>query len=141
MTSICRANDVGYVATVQMGTPPQNFNILMDSGSADLWVGAEGCQSQQGGDCGNHQFLGPQSSSTFVASNDQFEVQYGSGAVAGTLVTDNVNIAGLQLNTHTFGVALLESVQFSSDSVAFDGLMGLAQSVITVFFAKIYTSL
>ena len=23
----------------------------MDSGSADLWVGAEGCQSEDGGDC------------------------------------------------------------------------------------------
>ena len=46
-----RANDVGYIATVQMGTPPRDFRLLMDSGSADLWVGAEGCQSQAGGDC------------------------------------------------------------------------------------------
>lgn len=44
-------NDVGYVATVQMGTPPREFNLLMDSGSADLWVGAEGCISATGGDC------------------------------------------------------------------------------------------
>lgn len=34
-----------------MGTPPQDFLLLMDSGSADLWVGAENCQSQAGGDC------------------------------------------------------------------------------------------
>ena len=38
------ADDVGYIATVQMGTPPREFKVLMDSGSADLWVGAEGCQ-------------------------------------------------------------------------------------------------
>jgi len=44
-------NDVGYVATVQMGTPPRDFNILMDSGSADLWVGAEKCVSEVGSDC------------------------------------------------------------------------------------------
>lgn len=44
-------DDVGYVATIQMGTPPRAFNLLMDSGSADLWVGAEGCKSVTGGDC------------------------------------------------------------------------------------------
>jgi hypothetical protein len=42
---------VGYIATVQMGNPPRDFKVLMDSGSADLWVGAEGCQSVDGGDC------------------------------------------------------------------------------------------
>jgi hypothetical protein len=36
-------NDVGYIATIQIGTPPRNFKILMDSGSADFWVGADTC--------------------------------------------------------------------------------------------------
>ncbi|KAG2035907.1 aspartic peptidase domain-containing protein [Suillus americanus] len=124
------ADDVGYIATIQIGTPPQNFNILMDSGSADFWVGSESCQSQQG-TCGNHTFLGSRSSSSFVQSNQNFNVTYGSGAVAGVLCQDNVNMAGLQLNNHTFGVANEESVQFSADTVPFDGLMGLAQSILS----------
>ena len=45
-----QANDVGYIATVQLGNPPRDFKILMDSGSADFWVGAEGCKSVTG-DC------------------------------------------------------------------------------------------
>jgi hypothetical protein len=45
------AHDAGYIATIQMGTPPRDFKLLMDSGSADLWVGAEGCKSVTGGDC------------------------------------------------------------------------------------------
>lgn len=124
------ADDVGYIATIQIGTPPQNFNILMDSGSADFWVGSETCQSQQG-TCGNHTFLGSKSSSSFVQSNQNFNVTYGSGSVAGVLCQDNVNMAGLQLNKHTFGVANEESVQFSADTVPFDGLMGLAQSTLS----------
>ncbi|KIK96589.1 hypothetical protein PAXRUDRAFT_25008 [Paxillus rubicundulus Ve08.2h10] len=121
------ANDIGYVATIQIGTPPRDFKLLMDSGSADFWVGGENCQSQQG-DCGNHTFLGAQSSSSFVQRNQQFQVTYGSGEVQGVLCNDNVNIAGLALNNHSFGVATVESVQFASNTVSFDGLMGLAQS-------------
>ncbi|PPQ83461.1 hypothetical protein CVT25_007052 [Psilocybe cyanescens] len=125
------AQDVGYLATVQLGTPPRDFLILMDSGSADFWVGAENCQSEGGGDCGNHNFLGPQSSSSFVDTNAPFSVTYGTGDVSGDIITDDVSIAGLALNAHKFGVATSESVDFSSDQTPFDGLMGLAQSTLS----------
>ncbi|CCM04981.1 uncharacterized protein FIBRA_07179 [Fibroporia radiculosa] len=126
------ANDVGYVATVQIGTPPTDFKFLMDSGSADMWVGSENCTTEgttQG--CGNHTFLGPESSSSFVTIGKQFEVTYGTGQVEGVTCSDNVNIAGLALNNHTFGVANVESSDFSADDIPFDGLMGLAQSTLS----------
>ncbi|RDX57523.1 acid protease [Lentinus brumalis] len=125
------AQDVGYIATIQMGTPATDFKILMDSGSADLWVGSETCVSEAGGDCGNHQFLGPNGSSSFTNTNKQFEVTYGTGHVSGDIVTDDISIAGLALTGHTFGVANTESADFSDDSVPFDGLMGLAQSTLS----------
>jgi len=127
------ANDVGYIAVVQIGTPPKDFRILMDSGSSDLWVGATDCKDQQTGvACGNkHTFLGTTTSSSFVDTKKPFQVTYGSGAVAGTIVTDNVAVAGLKLDKHTFGASTLESVQFSGNDVDFDGLMGLAQSALS----------
>lgn len=102
----------------------------MDSGSADFWVGAEDCNANQGG-CGNHTFLGTQSSTSFVDTNKAFQVTYGSGAVAGDIVTDDVTVAGLALPKHTFGVATQETQDFASDAVPFDGLMGLAQSTLS----------
>lgn len=42
---------MGYIATVQIGNPPRDFRLLMDSGSADFWVGGEDCQAETGGDC------------------------------------------------------------------------------------------
>ncbi|KAF9490810.1 acid protease [Pleurotus eryngii] len=125
------SNDVGYLARVQMGTPPRNFELLMDSGSADLWVGAENCQSQAGGNCGNHNFLGPASSNTFKDTQKPFQVTYGTGEVQGSIVTDDISVAGLPLQAHTFGVATTESVDFSDNSTPFDGIMGLAQSTLS----------
>jgi len=122
--------DVGYLATIQMGTPPVNYLVLCDSGSADLWVASEACQSN-GGDCGQHQTLGSKSSSSFQASNTSFQVTYGTGAVAGAIIQDDVTIAGLTLKAHTFGVATEETVDFSADTVPFDGLMGLAKSALS----------
>lgn len=125
--------DVGYVATVQIGTPPRDFLILFDSGSSDFWVGAEDCQSQdatqQG--CGNHNFLGATSSSSFVDTGKPFSVTYGTGNVAGTIITDDIALAGLPLKGHSFGVATSESVEFSTDATSFDGLMGFAQSSLS----------
>jgi hypothetical protein len=43
--------DTSYVATIEMGTPPRSFHVLVDSGSADLWVGAEDCVSTSGTNC------------------------------------------------------------------------------------------
>lgn len=118
--------DIGYLATVQMGTPPQNYLILMDSGSADLWVASEDCT-----DCGQHQTLGTQSSSTFTDTGSPFSVTYGTGSVSGDIVNDDITVAGLTLKGHTFGVATKETADFSDDSVPFDGLMGLAQSSLS----------
>lgn len=103
----------------------------MDSGSADMWVGGEKCQSQQGGGCGNHTFLGTQTSSSFKSLGKTFQVRYGTGAVAGDIITDDVSIAGLKLPAHTFGAASVESVEFSSNDTPFDGLVGLAKSTLS----------
>ena len=64
--------------------------------------------------CGTHQFLGSQSSSTFFDTGAPFNVTYGTGTVAGTIVNDTLTMAGLTLDGHTFGVADIESVDFSS---------------------------
>ncbi|KAL8279849.1 hypothetical protein RQP46_007699 [Phenoliferia psychrophenolica] len=121
------ANDVGYFATVQLGTPPADFKILMDSGSADFWVPSEACSS-----CGStHTTLGAKTSSSFKASTTQFQVTYGTGNVAGTIAQDDVLLAGLALTGHSFGVTTTESTDFSDASVPFDGLMGLAQSTLS----------
>ena len=46
-----RGNDLAYTTIIQIGTPPRNFTVMLDAGSADFWVGAEDCRSEDGGSC------------------------------------------------------------------------------------------
>lgn len=45
MTPFGRGRDIGYLATIEVGTPPRKFSLIMDSGSADFWIGGEGCKT------------------------------------------------------------------------------------------------
>lgn len=121
------SNDIGYVATIEIGSQNQTFRMLIDSGSADMWVPSTACQA-----CGStHQHLGSSDSDTFTALNTPFSIQYGTGNVAGNLASDNVGIAGLTITNYTFAVTTQESSDFGDDSVPFDGLMGLARSELS----------
>ncbi|GAA5958014.1 hypothetical protein JCM3765_006232 [Sporobolomyces pararoseus] len=119
------ANDVGYFATVQVGEENTEFRVLMDSGSADFWIPSTSCEN-----CGGHAAIGPEISGTFQDTKEEFTVTYGTGDVAGTTVIDDAVIAGLKLTGLKFGAVTQESNDFSDPSVPFDGLMGLAQSIL-----------
>ncbi|KAK0522991.1 hypothetical protein OC835_006393 [Tilletia horrida] len=121
------ANDVGYIATIQIGSNHKPFRMLIDSGSADTWVASSSCTA-----CGSkHQRLGTDTSSTFKPTSNKFSITYGTGSVSGYLAHDDVDIAGLKLANHTLGVALQQSRDFTDPSVPFDGLMGLARSELS----------
>ncbi|KAJ7510367.1 acid protease [Mycena galericulata] len=123
-------SDTQYLATIPIGTPPRNFSIIMDSGSATFWVGSDNCTYDEGGPCGNHTFLGGAESSTFVDTGTPWSAGYGSGNASGDVVRDNVVVAGMELSNLTFGVAHRLSAEFTKDPNT-DGLMGLARSSLT----------
>ncbi|KAG0146584.1 hypothetical protein CROQUDRAFT_44259 [Cronartium quercuum f. sp. fusiforme G11] len=125
------ANDVAYFITIEVGTPPQNFNVIMDSGSSDFWLAGPKCTNSNTGEntCG-HKSLTTESSS-FKPTSTPFQVSYGTGQVSGVLVQEDVNLAGLTLAGHTFGAATSESNDFAAATVPFDGLMGTALSTLS----------
>jgi hypothetical protein len=38
--------DASYTGTINVGTPSQQFEVIVDTGSADLWLADANCQSQ-----------------------------------------------------------------------------------------------
>ncbi|PPQ79426.1 hypothetical protein CVT25_002696 [Psilocybe cyanescens] len=100
---------VTYVASVGVGSPPTQFNLLIDTGrapssrSSNTWVGADTAYKK---------------TSTSVQTSNKVSVTYGSGSFSGTEFTDTVTLAsGLVIPKQSIGVA--------SKSTGFEGVDGI----------------
>ncbi|KAI7937202.1 hypothetical protein MJO28_016101 [Puccinia striiformis f. sp. tritici] len=115
--------DLEYFTSIYIGTPPQSLNVILDTGSSDLWIASANCTISTG--CSNG--LGPRfdpvnSSSTFT-TNTPFSIKYGSGSATGKMYTDNITFAGYKLPPQKFAVVDTVSSELLSKDVS--GLMGL----------------
>ncbi|KAJ1121258.1 hypothetical protein NDU88_009371 [Pleurodeles waltl] len=113
--------DVSYYGTISIGTPPQEFNVIFDSGSSNLWVPSVYCSSSA---CSNHNKFNPSSSSTFQSTSTSLSIGYGTGSMTGVLGYDTVQVGGLTVTDQVFGLAYTEADFFSQ--MQFDGILGLA---------------
>jgi hypothetical protein len=89
-----------YYGSIAVGTPPVAFDVILDTGSADLWLVDAQCTEG----CDGLQAFSPSSSSTFTNDTKPFSVTYGSGQAAGYLATDVVQMAGFSVQNQVFGV-------------------------------------
>lgn len=70
-----------YFGEVQIGRPSQSFNVVFDTGSADLWIPVTSCQSKF---CLGSDTYDPQTSnSNELFPDDHFSIKYGTGSVSG----------------------------------------------------------
>nr|BAU16176.1 pepsinogen A1 [Cynops pyrrhogaster] len=113
--------DTTYYGTISIGTPPQSFNVIFDSGSSNLWVPSTSCTSSA---CSNHNEFNPSSSSTFQSTSTSLSIGYGTGSMTGVLGYDTVQVGGLTVANQVFGLAYTEADFFSS--MPFDGILGVA---------------
>ncbi|KAI9360137.1 aspartic peptidase domain-containing protein [Pilaira anomala] len=84
------ANAREYLVQIGIGTPPQLFNVTLDTGSSDLWVPSSKCSTKI---CPYSRFV-ESDSSTLNLTKQVFEVQYGSGSAKGVVAYDSVTING-----------------------------------------------
>lgn len=77
-----------YLGIISLGTPQQNFTIVLDTGSSNLWVidvkcTTQACKGYPDSGFTKHQF-DPSQSSTYVKNGQFFSIQYGSGSCYGS---------------------------------------------------------
>ena len=120
--------DAQYRITMSFGTPAQDFEVIPDTGSSNVWVYSHSCWSPA---CWTHATYNSGKSSTYKKDGTSFKIQYGSGGVSGFQSVDTVTVAGVAVPDYTFGeVTSASGVSFLAGKMS--GIAGLSFQTISV---------
>ncbi|KAI7907179.1 aspartic peptidase domain-containing protein [Cokeromyces recurvatus] len=124
-TNIYNDNQVQYLSNIQIGTPPQNFVVIVDTGSSLLWIPSTSCPESK---CPLKKF-DLSLSSTFSSYNSEFEIIYDTGYTKGILAKDDVTLAGITISGQQIGLATATedtiAINANLNDIAADGILGL----------------
>ncbi|KAG2117960.1 aspartic peptidase domain-containing protein [Suillus discolor] len=101
-----------YLIAVGIGSPATTYNLIVDTGSSNTWVGAKTKYVK---------------TSTSVDTGEPVAVGYGSGSFSGTEYTDTITLGtGLTITAQSIGVA-----STSTGFTAVDGILGIGPLDLT----------
>ncbi|CAO1948252.1 unnamed protein product [Urochloa humidicola] len=118
-----------YFGQIGVGCPPQNFTVVFDTGSANLWVPSAKCFFSLA--CHFHPKYESSLSSTYKPNGTPAFIHYGTGAIAGFYSQDQVTVGNLVVQNQEFIEATHEP-GFTFLLAKFDGILGLAFQEISV---------
>ncbi|XP_077194902.1 cathepsin E-like [Paroedura picta] len=117
-----------YYGVVSIGTPPQTFTVVFDTGSSNFWVPSCYCTSEA---CRNRANFKSFLSQTYVHVGRPFFLQYGTGQLLGISAKETVKISNISVEAQDFGESVFEpgtTFVFAQ----FDGVLGLAYPSLAV---------
>ena len=115
-----------YMGKVGLGTPPQLFDIIFDTGSNILWIPTQGCSG-----CGTT--FNPLASTTYNNQGNQFmNISYAGGtSVQGSYGSDVVTWSNTSIAVNT-GILFVQNLSgFNSNA---NGIVGLGFTTQNNFF-------
>ncbi|XP_022720635.1 aspartic proteinase-like [Durio zibethinus] len=121
--------DAQYFGEIGIGTPPQKFTVIFDTGSSNLWVPSTRCYFSVA--CYFHSKYKASDSSTYKKDGKSASIHYGTGAISGFFSYDHVQVGDLVVKDQEFIEATKEpGVTFLA--AKFDGILGLGFQEISV---------
>ncbi|XP_019746585.1 renin isoform X3 [Hippocampus comes] len=114
--------DTQYYGEISIGSPAQMFNVVFDTGSANLWVPSQSC-SPFSTACFTHNRYDASMSRTYMENGTGFSIQYASGNVRGFLSEDVVVVGGIPVVQVFAEATSLSAMPFIF--AKFDGVLGM----------------
>lgn len=121
--------DAQYYGEIGIGSPVQNFTVIFDTGSSNLWVPSAKCYFSLA--CYFHSRYKSSKSTTYTSIGKSCEINYGSGSISGFFSQDNVQVGDVVVKDQVFIEATREG-SLSFLLAKFDGILGLGFQEISV---------
>ena len=89
-----------YIGQVSVGTPPQQIEVILDTGSANFWITSSQCKSEA---CSMHSSYDHTLSSSYTEVGFEIEVTFGTGAITGFMSCDDFYMGAVKVQGQHFG--------------------------------------
>jgi len=131
-TELQNSDLVEYFGQVAVGSPPQYFKVVFDTGSGILWVPSHLCTGEA---CKDHTRLVEDTDTTLKVDRGYVNIKYGTGRMRGRRATDLVQVAGVNVKKQDFLLSTDEDGLVFRNG-RFDGVMGLGREALAGILSR-----
>lgn len=127
LLTVCQnLENVTYIAQLDIGNPPQSFNVSINLSDGELFVPSVFCRPDT---CeGIDHFYDPRKSATYKKNGTAIRRMYLGMFMSGRVSQDTVRLAGIEIKNQSFGEAdtVFQIGILDGENADNDGVLGLA---------------
>ncbi|KAG7388614.1 hypothetical protein PHYPSEUDO_012105 [Phytophthora pseudosyringae] len=119
-----------FFGSIGVGSPPQRFQVIFDTGSSDIWLPEANCA-----DCAGSRRYRAAVSRSHEALDAPFRLEYGSGNASGRVVREQISLFGAQDETLTLSRVHMGSASETTKRLQrfqADGIVGLGLDALAL---------